>query len=104
RNRRPPRAGPARARAGRRLARRGVRARRRAVPRAVRPPRRADRADAAVLGVVAKHGDGWHPTHVAPDRYAERLAQLEPLLAAEGRSLDDVALTARLDRSWPLDE
>jgi probable F420-dependent oxidoreductase len=55
------------------------------------------------LRLVARHGDGWHPTHITPAQYAERLTQLDPLLAAAGRSRDELDLTVRLDSAVPLD-
>lgn len=58
----------------------------------------------AALRLVARRGDGWHPTHLSPAQYAERLDALEPLLAAEGRSLSDVELTVRIGGGTVVDD
>ena len=40
---------------------------------------------------VARHGDGWFPLFVRPDRYQAANARLDELLAQTGRSPDTVA-------------
>ena len=44
---------------------------------------------------VAAVGDGWHPLYLTPEEMAQKLRLLEGYLAAEGRKLDDITLSAR---------
>ena len=50
---------------------------------------------------VAEVGDGWHPLSLGPEDYAKRLERLTELLEEQGRSLDDITLTARPFRAAP---
>ena len=47
----------------------------------------------AALARVARAGHGWHTFNRAPGDLAEPLARLDGLLAVEGRSRDEVAIT-----------
>ena len=55
-------------------------------------PHRRARADAALVR-VARVGQGWHTFNRRPDQLAEPLGKLDRLLAEQGRSRDDVAIT-----------
>ena len=44
---------------------------------------------------MAAVGDGWHPLYLTPEEMAQKLRVLEGYLAAEGRKLDDITLSAR---------
>ena len=44
---------------------------------------------------VAQVGDGWHPLYLTPAEMTEKLEVLKGYLAAEGRGLEDVELSAR---------
>ena len=48
-----------------------------------------------VLRRVADVADGWHPLYIAPDELEAKLETLAGYLAEHGRSLDDIALSAR---------
>jgi probable F420-dependent oxidoreductase len=48
-----------------------------------------------VLRRVAAVADGWHPLYITPDELEEKLGRLERYLADHGRTLDDIALSAR---------
>ncbi|HEX5406707.1 MAG TPA: TIGR03619 family F420-dependent LLM class oxidoreductase [Pseudonocardiaceae bacterium] len=48
-----------------------------------------------VLRRVAAVADGWHPLYIAPDELEAKLKTLAGYLADEGRSLDDIELSAR---------
>ena len=58
----------------------------------------------AALRLVARHGDGWHPTHLSPAQYAECLDELGKLLDAERRDLSELELTVRLGSGTVLDD
>jgi probable F420-dependent oxidoreductase len=47
----------------------------------------------AALRRVADLGDGWYPFSIGPEELASRLARLDRLLAARGRSRRDIRLT-----------
>jgi probable F420-dependent oxidoreductase len=48
-----------------------------------------------VLRRVAAVADGWHPLYIAPDELEAKLGTLAGYLAEHGRSLDEIALSAR---------
>lgn len=48
-----------------------------------------------VLRRVAAVADGWHPLYITPSELELKLARLERHLAEHGRTLDDIALSAR---------
>ncbi|HET9898640.1 MAG TPA: TIGR03619 family F420-dependent LLM class oxidoreductase [Streptosporangiaceae bacterium] len=48
-----------------------------------------------VLRRVAAVADGWHPLYIAPDELQAKLRTLAGYLAANGRSLDEIELSAR---------
>lgn len=48
-----------------------------------------------VLRRVAAVADGWHPLYIAPDELERKLETLSGYLAENGRSLDDITLSAR---------
>jgi alkanesulfonate monooxygenase SsuD/methylene tetrahydromethanopterin reductase-like flavin-dependent oxidoreductase (luciferase family) len=48
----------------------------------------------AALRRVARSGQGWYTFNRLPDQVAEGLARLEVALAEEGRSREDVTVTA----------
>lgn len=50
---------------------------------------------------AAEVGDGWHPLALPPEGYAEKLKDLEQLLEQNGRTLDDITLTARPLKAAP---
>jgi probable F420-dependent oxidoreductase len=47
----------------------------------------------AALARVARSGNGWHTFNRGPGELAEPLARLDALLAAEGRSREDIQIT-----------
>lgn len=54
----------------------------------------------AVLKRVAKVADGWHPLFIDPEELAQMLEQLDVLLAEEGRTRDEITISARpIDQS-----
>lgn len=48
-----------------------------------------------VLRRVAAAADGWHPLYIAPDELESKLKELERYLHENGRTLDDITLSAR---------
>ncbi len=50
---------------------------------------------------TASVGDGWHPLSLSPEDYAKRLKRLTELLEDNGRSLEDITLTARPLKAAP---
>ena len=48
-----------------------------------------------VLRRVAEVADGWHPLYIAPDELERKLETLSGYLAARGRTLDEIELSAR---------
>lgn len=48
-----------------------------------------------VLKRVAAAADGWHPLYIGPDELEVKLRELSGYLAENGRSLDDISLSAR---------
>lgn len=50
---------------------------------------------------AAEVGDGWHPLSLPPDGYAEKLKRLKELLELNGRTINDITLTARPLKSAP---
>ena len=58
----------------------------------------------AVLRRVAAVADGWHPLYIGPDELADKLRTLEGYLAGHGRSMSDIALSARPVTQAELDE
>jgi probable F420-dependent oxidoreductase len=48
----------------------------------------------AALRRVARHGQGWYTFNRLPDEVGEAMRRLDKALAAEGRSRDDVTVTA----------
>ena len=57
-----------------------------------------------VLRRVAAVADGWHPLYITPEELEEKLGRLEGHLAEHGRTLDDIALSARPVDQATLDE
>lgn len=62
-------------------------------------------ASRAALRRVAIHGQGWHALGKSPSEMAAELANLVPLLAADGRSLRDIHISVRcglqfVDTPW----
>jgi alkanesulfonate monooxygenase SsuD/methylene tetrahydromethanopterin reductase-like flavin-dependent oxidoreductase (luciferase family) len=57
------------------------------------PPIHVGGESKAALRRVAKHGQGWYTFNRQPHELAEPLAQLEGLLAEQGRSRSDIELT-----------
>lgn len=49
----------------------------------------------AVLRRVAAVADGWHPLYIGPDELETKLQTLAGYLADNGRTLDEIALSAR---------
>ena len=47
-----------------------------------------------MLRRVAKVADGWHPLYISPDELEQKLEKLEALLADEGRTMDEITLSA----------
>ncbi|HYM90431.1 MAG TPA: TIGR03619 family F420-dependent LLM class oxidoreductase [bacterium] len=56
----------------------------------------------AALRRVAEVCDGWHPLNLTPDQVAERLVRLRGFVAAAGRAMADLLLTARPGRNVPV--
>lgn len=48
-----------------------------------------------VLRRVAAAADGWHPLYIAPDELEKKLKELEGYLHEEGRTMDEITLSAR---------
>lgn len=48
-----------------------------------------------VLRRVADVADGWHPLYIGPDELERKLETLSGYLAARGRTLDEIELSAR---------
>lgn len=48
---------------------------------------------------VAKYGNGWHPMMLKPESIKKRLDTLDELLAAEGRTRDEITVSLRIDMS-----
>lgn len=48
-----------------------------------------------VLKRVAAAADGWHPLYIGPDELETKLQELSGYLEENGRSLDDISLSAR---------
>jgi probable F420-dependent oxidoreductase len=57
-----------------------------------------------VLRRVAKVADGWHPLYINPDELEQKLEKLERLLADEGRTMDEITLSARPVDQATMDE
>jgi len=57
-----------------------------------------------VLKRVAKVADGWHPLYINPDELEQKLERLKGLLAEEGRTLDEITLSARPVDQATMDE
>jgi probable F420-dependent oxidoreductase len=68
-------------------------------PQGARLPVLAGGESDVALRRVADICDGWHPLNLTPDQYGERLLVLGRYLAAAGRSMDDLLLTARPGRN-----
>jgi probable F420-dependent oxidoreductase len=52
---------------------------------------------------VAAVGDGWHPLYLTPEEMGTKLEVLKGYLEEEGRSLDEVELSARPVTQAPMD-
>jgi probable F420-dependent oxidoreductase len=48
-----------------------------------------------VLRRVAATADGWHPLYIAPDELERKLETLAGYLAEQGRTMDEITLSAR---------
>ena len=48
-----------------------------------------------VLRRVAAAADGWHPLYITPEELETKLKELDGYLADEGRTLDEITLSAR---------
>jgi probable F420-dependent oxidoreductase len=57
-----------------------------------------------VLKRVAAAADGWHPLYISPDELERKLKELEGYLADEGRTLDEITLSARPVTQAKLDQ
>lgn len=57
-----------------------------------------------VLKRVAAAADGWHPLYITPDELERKLKELEGYLAEEGRTLDEITLSARPVTQAKLDQ
>jgi probable F420-dependent oxidoreductase len=57
-----------------------------------------------VLKRVAAAADGWHPLDIAPEELERKLKELEGYLADEGRTLDEITLSARPVTQAKLDQ
>lgn len=57
-----------------------------------------------VLKRVAAAADGWHPLYITPDELEQKLKELEGYLAEEGRTLDEITLSARPVTQAKLDQ
>ena len=57
------------------------------------PPIHIGGESTAALRRTARHGDGWFTFSRLPEDFAEPLAELDELLAAEGRTRDDVEIS-----------
>ena len=57
-----------------------------------------------VLRRVAAAADGWHPLYIAPDELERKLKELEKYLEEEGRTLDEITLSARPVTQAALDQ
>jgi len=57
-----------------------------------------------VLKRVARVADGWHPLYINPDELEQKLERLKGLLADEGRTLDEITLSARPVDQATMDE
>ncbi len=60
------------------------------------PPIWIGGASDAALRRVARLGDGWHPSHIPPTVYAERLERLHVHLAANQRPMTDITLSVNI--------
>jgi probable F420-dependent oxidoreductase len=57
-----------------------------------------------VLKRVAAAADGWHPLYISPEELERKLKELEGYLADEGRTLDEITLSARPVTQAKLDQ
>jgi probable F420-dependent oxidoreductase len=57
-----------------------------------------------VLKRVAAAADGWHPLYITPEELETKLKELEGYLADEGRTLDEITLSARPVTQAKLDQ
>jgi probable F420-dependent oxidoreductase len=48
-----------------------------------------------VLRRVAAAADGWHPLYIAPDELETKLKELDRYLSENGRTMDEITLSAR---------